>query len=639
MTATPLLPPLEPARIRWDGQQPYAEAYADIYHAADGVAEVQRVFVQPNHLPERFRQLAPGSCITIGETGFGSALNFAVVTELFLRLAPADCRLHFISTEKHPFSGDDMRDCASRRSRAFPELAEIYQALAAVYPALIPGWHRRHLSAGRIQLSLYFGDARQGLTQVAPDQSGGQRCPVDAWLLDGFAPDRNPALWSAALYRALAALSAPGTRIATFTAAGHVRRGLEAVGFAMQRVDQRPFKRHSSAGEFRAAPHPASSRGRPDQVVIAGAGLSGSATARQLALRGIPVTLFDAAAGPANALPATALHPRLTGQQHPLNRLRLAAFDFARHWHDAVQPTPASGALQLASPALSEAQLNSIIEAHSHELPGLIRLDPAPASQLAGNEISVPALHFAAARGVDLGALCTALQQHQRISYRPGRRLHSLSPAAGTWRYGFQTPAETLTGSADARHPLILATGATRDLTEAANYLEVLPVWGQIEILPLAPQPRLPLIGDGFTVPMPDGRTALGATYEYQPWDDARAHQTNLKRLQDYWHTAAGLTLGSGPRDRARGQRAVTSDRLPILGELSNESGEALPGLHLNLGHGSSGLTLVPWMAESLASRLCGELVPMLAEQWGMVSGLRFRERQAKRGFKHGARR
>ncbi len=60
---------------------------------------------------------------------------------------------------------------------------------------------------------------------------------ADAWFLDGFAPARNPQMWTAEVLNLVAARSAPGARLATFTVAGAVRRGLEAAGFA---VEKRP---------------------------------------------------------------------------------------------------------------------------------------------------------------------------------------------------------------------------------------------------------------------------------------------------------------------------------------------------------------------------------------------------------------
>src|SRR5690606_25964422 len=123
------------------------------------------------------------------------------------------------------------------------------------------------------------------------DLAGRQRQPIDAWFLDGFAPDRNPELWEPALFQRIAALSAAGTRVATFTAAGRVRRALGEAGFAMSRVDQRPHKRESLAGTFAARGLAAAAP--PPRVTVAGAGIAGAAVAAELAAAGVPVRLCD----------------------------------------------------------------------------------------------------------------------------------------------------------------------------------------------------------------------------------------------------------------------------------------------------------------------------------------------------------
>ena len=60
------------------------------------------------------------------------------------------------------------------------------------------------------------------------------RLHVDAWFLDGFAPSKNPDMWTDALYRNMAQLSIIGTTVATFTAAGAVRHGLISAGFTYE---------------------------------------------------------------------------------------------------------------------------------------------------------------------------------------------------------------------------------------------------------------------------------------------------------------------------------------------------------------------------------------------------------------------
>jgi tRNA U34 5-methylaminomethyl-2-thiouridine-forming methyltransferase MnmC len=75
---------------------------------------------------------------------------------------------------------------------------------------------------------------------------------ADAWFLDGFAPAKNPDLWTPALLAEVARHTAPGGTAATYSAAGAVRRTLAEAGFA---VDHRPGfgrKRHMTVARMPA---------------------------------------------------------------------------------------------------------------------------------------------------------------------------------------------------------------------------------------------------------------------------------------------------------------------------------------------------------------------------------------------------
>jgi tRNA U34 5-methylaminomethyl-2-thiouridine-forming methyltransferase MnmC len=64
--------------------------------------------------------------------------------------------------------------------------------------------------------------------------------------LDGFAPAKNPELWSEDLMAEVGRHTAPGGTAATYTAAGFVRRGLAAAGFTVVRRPGFAGKRHMS---------------------------------------------------------------------------------------------------------------------------------------------------------------------------------------------------------------------------------------------------------------------------------------------------------------------------------------------------------------------------------------------------------
>ena len=178
---------------------------------------------------------------------------------------------------------------------------------------------------GRIQLSVFHGDVEDGLRDLADFQQQ----PVDAWFLDGFTPAKNPLMWRTRVLGEVARLSRRGTTVATFTSAGQIRRDLAELGFAMTKVDQRPFKRTSLLGECVREDAPNDRPMTPPRRInVLGAGIAGASVARQLAELGVRVTVYDASgvATGGSKMSVSALHARLLGDESPAAEFRARAF-------------------------------------------------------------------------------------------------------------------------------------------------------------------------------------------------------------------------------------------------------------------------------------------------------------------------
>ena len=269
--------------LRWNERgQPVSSLFNDIYFSAEnGLQESRYIFIQHNNLCSRFLDLAPGKIFTIAETGFGTGLNFLALWQLFEHCASVNTRLHFISIEKFPLSADEL----AKVSRLWPELAPRSKSLLQHYPEIqTPGFHRLVLAGGRVILTLIFSDLSDALEQLDGK--------IDAWFLDGFAPAKNPAMWSADLFKTMKAHAHSDTTYATFTASGVVRRALQGAGFSAQRKTGFKHKRHLMCGGYTGimGPEPenktqfiwsAGGRFRPKErrAIVIGAGLAGCATA------------------------------------------------------------------------------------------------------------------------------------------------------------------------------------------------------------------------------------------------------------------------------------------------------------------------------------------------------------------------
>jgi len=209
----------------WNDGTPVSARFGDPYFSlADGVAETRHVFLAGNGLPER---LAPG--FQVAELGFGTGLNLLVLA------MAAPCPIRFTSFEAFPISAADA-------SRAL-EATGAFRAEEIAQAAGILDRRERYAQLGPVEVEVLWGDVRGTL----PGWTGA----ADAWFLDGFAPAKNPEMWEPALMAEVAAHTAPGGTFATYTAAGAVRRALDAAGFAVERVSGYGAKRHMTRGVLR----------------------------------------------------------------------------------------------------------------------------------------------------------------------------------------------------------------------------------------------------------------------------------------------------------------------------------------------------------------------------------------------------
>ncbi|RQO58336.1 bifunctional tRNA (5-methylaminomethyl-2-thiouridine)(34)-methyltransferase MnmD/FAD-dependent 5-carboxymethylaminomethyl-2-thiouridine(34) oxidoreductase MnmC [Pseudomonas sp. KBW05] len=631
--------PITHAQLDWDEQgRPHSRVFDDVYFSdQSGLEETRYVFLEQNRLQERFAALPVGGRLVIGETGFGTGLNFLCAWQLFEQHAVAGARLHFVSVEKYPLSHADLQ----RALALWPELAALTEQLLAQYIAIHQGFQRIVLDNGRVTLTLLIGDVLEQLPQLDAQ--------IDAWFLDGFAPAKNPEMWTAELFAELARLAAPGSTISTFTSTGWVRRLINAAGFKMKRTPGIGHKWEILRGEFLGWPEeatpptvakpwfarPPEPRGERRALVIGG-GLAGCATAASLATRGWQVSLLErhtALAQEASGNPQGVLYLKLSAHGTALSQMIVAGFGHTRrlleHLHRGVD-WDGCGVLQLAFDAKEAQRQAQLTEAFAPQL--LHLLDRDHAQLKAGIALEHGGLFFPEGGWVHPPALCQWQASHPGITVLPHHNVLDLRKTDDRWQ---AWDGERLLASA----PVVILAGAA-EVQRFAD-LPLKRIRGQITRLPQTAQSQAlatVVCAEGYVAPPRLGEHTLGASFDFKNEDltpTTADHAGNLAMLRDI-SPDLSQRLHADTVDPATLQgraafRCTSPDYLPIVGPLADSAAftqtyaalskdaRCVPdtpcpwqdGLYVNSGHGSRGLITAPLSAELLAAWLDNEPLPV----------------------------
>ncbi len=666
-------PFIDHAQLQWDEDgQPVSSTFGDVYFSrANGLEETRHVFLQHNQLAERWQQLNPGEHFAIAETGFGSGLNFLAAWQLWLTAAPASAQLHFVSVEKFPLTKSDLQ----RALALWPELDEFTAQLIDAYPVFVGnGFHRLSFMEGRVKLTLIINDAATGFAQLlaTPHPAFANHCAkIDAWFLDGFAPSKNPQMWSDELFTAIRQLSHTGTTAATFSAAALVKQGLKFAGFNIQKVpgfgrkremvkacmEQEPIADHQDSLLPRSySPYPvpwtidaAATIPAEKQAVIIGGGLAGCTSARALAERGWKIILVERhaeLAQEASGNPQGVLYAKLSPKNEAQAEFNLHALQFAlqfyrSRWNDIGAQC---GVVQLAH-SESEQQLHALLREKFSAADELVQfVDAAQATAIAGATLNQSALYFPNAGWINPRKLCESLTDHASIRVITDCTALVLEKIENDWQ---------INNNPELRAPVVIIANATDAKSFAiTQHLPIKSIRGQITYLPqtrLSKTLKTLVCSEGYIGPAVNDLHCTGATFNLQDATRelrAEDHRTNLQNLRsplpellDEWEKLAVENL--------RGRvafRCTLPDYLPLVGAVPNEqamledfaplrknaraaihkAGAYHNGLFINIGHGSRGLAYTPLCAELLAAHINQEVLPLPRELANALNPARF---------------
>ena len=626
----------------WVDGAAYSRRFGDIFHTRAGaLAQAEAVFLRGVGLPERWQGRRS---FAILENGFGFGVNALVTVAAWLADPQRSATLDYVAIDAFPRSAAAMETFWGAVAPDF--LKGLVQEVLAQYPHPIPGFHRLWLCEGRVRLTLVWLPADRAAQQIVGI--------FDALYLDGFAPAKNPEMWSEPLIAALVRRLAPQGRVATWSTAGSVRRALASAGLTVVRQPGFGSKRERLEA-FRGPYGPAPAE-VPRTVAVVGAGLAGGAAALALSERGIAVTLFEAQRQPANGAsgnPAGAARWLPSRDDNLLSQWTRSGLLHLRRrwprWAELGARGEWSGAVQLARSNSDAARMAETVTRLPWLKPHLDYLDCTAASERIGVPVARGGWWFPDGGWVAPQSLVASWLAAARplVAETLTAVVTKIAEKDGGWQLMWRDP----TGYEQHRtfDAVVLATGAGATPLWADSTLS----WGSE---PVRPGPRLPITpvrgqvswqpatsllalsrvvtGSGYAIPVTaTGGLLFGASSHAGDWSASLRSSDHLaNRVRLAAMVPQAVELPAAPWSGRVSWRSATHDHLPVVGALAlngrwDDPKRWRTQLWVINGLGSRGIAMAMLAAELFASYLCHEPLPVSRQMATAVDPARFARR------------
>ena len=656
------------SKLIWRNSQPYSEMFDDIYYSSgqdeviSGEDEFKHVFFNQNDLAERWKD---NDQFVIAELGLGSGLNCLLTIREWLNhceVCGVDKTLHYIAIEKYPLSPQSIVELLSR----YPELEFICDEFITHYPPAIETTHIRRLFNNRVVIHFKFLDALEALT--------GENQKVDAWYLDGFAPSKNSAMWSADLFEQLAKNSREAATFSTYTAAGFVKRNLISAGFDVKKVSGYGKKRDMLKGVFGGAKIKAlkysdkpwfsliadskviDSTDESRQLCVIGAGVTGLCMAYAMIKRGWKVTIIDkhsSVAGETSGNPAAIVYPRLSVNDDVDMSFYTAAYCYSVAMLKRLQKKDSKqfwfddGIVQ----SFNEKRLNDIILKYQFNESYVDKPVQSMGTILAALNDSESVFAKLSSAGVVLPSkLCAVLKEECGENLT---MLHAevdvITNTNNKWQCYSDTKQLIESGV------LVVANGRGLNNVGLETLFPIEYVRGQVAVLNANEKSQniaMTINGNVHITPEIDGKHYMGASYSHAN-DSLLIDENETNELLNSLDKMLPSTFESEDCvDAWAGFRIISIDRVPIVGAIpdkqffENEYSDIShgrvdksyqpainhKGLYVSAAHGSRGFTTAFLSAEIIAAQINDEPVPVSKKVLDYLSPARFIVNDLKRG-------
>ncbi|MGL4293543.1 MAG: tRNA (5-methylaminomethyl-2-thiouridine)(34)-methyltransferase MnmD [Bacteroidales bacterium] len=197
------------------------------YHSVNGaIVEARHVYLK--EALSQYIGLQKPKQVRILEVGFGTGLN------AFLSLLLAEelgVPVHYTTLELYPLTVEQI-SLLNYAMQVDPARQEEYISLHKAK------WNEP------VGITPYFTIEKRQVDLTRDELQG----MFEVVYFDAFAPDKQPEMWTDAIYRKIAEVVEENGILTTYCAKGVVRRGFRDAGFVMERIPGPPGKREMIRG-------------------------------------------------------------------------------------------------------------------------------------------------------------------------------------------------------------------------------------------------------------------------------------------------------------------------------------------------------------------------------------------------------
>ena len=212
----------------------YLPGLDETYHSTHGaVTESRHVYIEKGL--DFWRAAHPEAKeLTVFEMGLGTGTNAMLAMDWCVA---NDCKMRYYSVEKFPLGQDLMREYWGSTGIDDGDdsvIQNVSRRSDALHSSPWEQWIEIPLLNGAFEVFKHKSDIQDA---VIPKD-------IDVVFWDAFGPQKQEGVWGVELFQPIFhAMQEEGVFV-TYSSAGDVKRALKQAGFAVERLDGPPFKRH-----------------------------------------------------------------------------------------------------------------------------------------------------------------------------------------------------------------------------------------------------------------------------------------------------------------------------------------------------------------------------------------------------------